>query len=268
MFERPDTTTAVRQSTLASMMPDGSWQLSLAHDRSKHLIVWVTRGQGVALLDGVRRGIGVHNAIFVPARSLFSIEIGRQGFAQVSEIPGQVGLSLPRQPVHVRTRDVNAQGELTGLFEAMTKEQAAQRPFMHAAMQAHAELIGIWLRRQMASAEPDSIATGPKRGLIRAYCQRITNRYASGAPMQDYAKALGVTPTHLSRVCRDAKGRTAAALLTERILHEARTLICQTDLSQKDIAAQLGIRSAAYFTRFIQHRTGSVPTALRRGKRL
>ena len=82
--------------------------------------------------------------------------------------------------------------------------------------------------------------------------------------MAGHAAALGVSPTHLTRVCRAETGRTAAELLTERSLHAARSLLGATDVPVQDIARHLGFGSAAYFTRFIQHQTGRTPTALRR----
>ena len=88
--------------------------------------------------------------------------------------------------------------------------------------------------------------------------------FASGASMAEHAAALGVTPTHLTRVCRTETGRTAAALLTERLVHAAHSLLAGTDAPAQDIARHLGFGSAAYFTRFMQQHTGAAPTALRR----
>ena len=82
--------------------------------------------------------------------------------------------------------------------------------------------------------------------------------------MADHADALRVTPTHLTRACKAATGKTAADLLTERILYEARVLLVTTRVPAQDIARFLGFGSAAYFTRFILHHTQSTPTGLRK----
>ncbi|MEZ5912190.1 MAG: helix-turn-helix transcriptional regulator [Paracoccaceae bacterium] len=80
----------------------------------------------------------------------------------------------------------------------------------------------------------------------------------------DYASALGVTPTHLTRVCNKTCGRSAHDLLQDRVLFEARRMLAETKLPVKDVSAQLGFASAAYFTRAFQHRTGKTPTQFRR----
>ena len=251
----------VRLSTLSQLAPAGSWQLELAHDREDHLLIWVTRGQGIVLLDGVRRGVGTHNALFVPARHLMALDLGRQGLAQVLLIPDGADLTLPDGVRHLRCREARAQSELTTLFEAMNREQSSDRPLKQSALDAYGQLAAIWLRRQLADHEPEPDT--PSRRLMRAYFSRIATQYATGATLADHAAALGVTPTHLTRVCKAETGHTAAGLLTERVLHAARQLLRDSDQPVRNIAGALGFGSAAYFTRFIQHHCGHPPTALR-----
>ncbi|MDK3020389.1 helix-turn-helix transcriptional regulator [Pseudodonghicola flavimaris] len=261
----PSETTDLRLVTLAQLTQGGGWQLELAHDRAEHLLIWITRGQGVALLDGSRRGVGTHNALFIPARHLMALEMMRNGFGQALVIPPASGLTLPRSVQHLRIRDVASQSELTGLIDALGREQSGGRPLRHSAMRAYGELIAIWLRRHiddLSEARPSAA-----HRLVQAYCARLVDSYGSGAGMADIAQEMGVTPTHLTRVCRSETGRTAAALLTERILYAARRLLTATDTPVQDIARHLGFGSAAYFTRFIQQHTGHTPTALRRAAR-
>lgn len=253
--------TDLRLVTLAQLALDGSWQLDLAHDRPYHLFIWITRGQGLCLLDGMRRGIGTHNALFIPAGELFALDLGRQGFGQALTIPPGMGLTLPEEVTHLRIRDVASQNELTTLLEMLGREQSAARPLHQTAMACHAELVAVWLRRHLDEADrpPESAA----QRLMRAYAGLVASEHASGQSMADLAALLGVTPTHLTRVSRSATGKTAATLLTERVLHAARSLLISTDVPARDIARHLGFGSAAYFTRFIQQHTGQTPTALR-----
>ena len=73
-----------------------------------------------------------------------------------------------------------------------------------------------------------------------------------------------MTPTHLSRVCRQACGRPASSLLQDRVLFEARRLLAETRMPVNEVSRSLGFTSAAYFTRAFQHRTGKTPTAFRK----
>ncbi|MCR9127515.1 MAG: AraC family transcriptional regulator [Rhodobacteraceae bacterium] len=256
-------TASVQLLTLAQLTHGGDWQLELAHDRDAHLLIWITRGQGVALFDGIRRGIGTHNALFVPARTLMAVHLGRQAYGQAVVVPRDADHLFPAEPWHLRIRDVMAQKELTALFEAMGREQSSARALHDAAMSAQARLMAIWLHRHIeASADP----ARPDRAtlLMQRFSARIVAHYHSKQTLAEHAAALSVTPTHLNRVCRAATGKTASALLSERLVHAARRLLAGTDAPVGHIATHLGFASAAYFTRFMLHHCGLTPTALRR----
>ncbi|WP_299416824.1 AraC family transcriptional regulator [uncultured Sulfitobacter sp.] len=249
--------------TLAQFGGGQSWRLALAHDRAHHTLLWFTRGQGRILMDGRRRGLGTHNAVFVPAQTLFAIDISPQTLGQVVTIPVGTPLRLPDMPRHLRVRDVHVQAELGALIEAAQREQSQTRPLAHDALEAHVALMSVWLRRQIMEEEhiPSPRSAGER--LSRRFVQMIPKHFTSGAPVSFYAAELGVTPTHLSRAVKAATGKTAADLLTERVVHAARSLLEQTTHPARNIAAHLGFGSAAYFTRFMQQHAGAPPSQLR-----
>ncbi len=238
------------------------WRLMLQHSRPHHALVWMTRGQGIAVVEGVRRGLGVHNALVLPAGTMFSLDTGKTGFGLVCEMPAQPAAPMPDRAQHLRIRDVTGQSELTAIFEAMQREQNDARPFSEEAVDAQAALMSVWLRRAMLS-HPDEPAPGAAERLVRAYAALVERHHASTRSMADHARTLGVTPTHLTRVCRRLSGLSAAELLTQRSLHAARDLIEAGERPMAQIAADLGFGSAAYFSRFILHHTGKSPSDLR-----
>ncbi|MBW4708764.1 AraC family transcriptional regulator [Roseobacter sp. YSTF-M11] len=250
--------------TLAQLTQGQDWRLTLAHDRPDHLIIWITRGQGRLLLDGQRRGVGTHNAIIIPARQLFALDLGKQGIGQAVIIPDATDVTLPQMPRLLRIRDAAAMNELTTLLEAANREQAAQRPLVAQSMDAYGTLISVWVQRQLGLEEHAPSRRNAAARLSAAYCARITAHFADTLTMADHAESLGVTATHLTRACKAATGKTAADLLTERVLYEARSLLISTKVPAQDIARHLGFGSAAYFTRFMQHHTNATPTALRK----
>ena len=239
------------------------WRLKLLHDRPYHLLLWITRGQGLMILDGVRRGVGAHNAVFLPAGALFALDAGRQSVAQALILPAATGLRLPEIPRHLRIREVQVQSELTGLIEAASREENNRRPLSGEALEGHAALISVWLRRQIMLEEHMPRRRNAAERLSAAFCARLASTFRSGGTMADHAEALGVTPTHLSRAVKAATGKTAADLMTERVLHEARSLLSETDEPAQRIAAYRGIGSPAYFSRFMQQHTGRSPSKLR-----
>ena len=255
----------IRVLTLTQLTGPHEWRLTLAHDSPAHLVIWITRGQGRLLLNGTRRGVGTHNVISVPPDTLFALELGRQSLGQVVVIPDGTDVRLPTGPRQLRLRDTATITELSGLFEAAQREANQPRPLSQDALDAHVALMSVWLRRQIALPDHLPAPMNAAARLSAAFCTRIVRHYSDGSSMADHAAALNVTPTHLTRACKAATGKTAADLLTERVLCAARSALLDTSVQVQDIARHLGFGSAAYFTRFMQQHTKMTPTALRRG---
>lgn len=261
----PETGAAgIRIGSIAQLARGTPWRLEHLHSHDHDILFWITRGQGKMILQGLRSGIGTHNAVFVPAGTLLSIEMGKQGFGLAVHLPDDPALLLPEEPQHLRIRDVQAQAEIATILDVMQRESTAQRPYLEDAMRAHAMLLAVWMRRQMIEHEDEGLRIPAAHRLVQAYCAMVARDFSSPKLMGDYAMELGVTPTHLTRSCRDASGLTAADILTQRSLYAARDMIETTDQPLQDIGQALNFSSPAYFSRFVQHHTGQSPSNLRR----
>lgn len=249
--------------SLSTRSAGEDWRLQLAHDHTAHRLIWITRGQGRALVDGTRRGLGAHNALWLPAGSLFALELGRQGMGYAVSIPAGAPLRLPEMARHLRIRDAAQQADLSAQIEAAERESRGALPLSQDAMEAHAALMSVWLRRQIMQPEHVPAAPAAAARLSARFCTLVSERYATGTPMAEYARALEVTPTHLTRAVKAATGYTAADILTQRVVHAARNLLVHTKAPAAQIAQHLGFGSAAYFTRFMQQHTGHPPSKLR-----
>ncbi|WP_234984198.1 helix-turn-helix transcriptional regulator [Roseivivax jejudonensis] len=253
----------IRCQPFAQVVGQSAWRMTLLHDRPDDLVLWVTRGQGRIVVNGVRRGLGVNNAVVLPAGTLMSVELGAQALAQVIQSPPGTAPRMPTTPMHLRPRDTFAQAELTGEIEAMQREIARDRPHVQDALGAHLTLVAVWLERQRSDGLLDSPPENAGDRLVRRYAELLVQHHRSERVMADYADMLDVTPTHLTRVCKAACGRSAAEILTERVIHAAREMLAEPEPPIGAVADALGFSSAAYFSRFVQMHTGATPSALR-----
>lgn len=255
--------TAPQLLTLAQWTRGTPWRLALPHSQPCHALIWITRGQARATVSGLRRGVGAHNALTVPAGTLFSLDVAPACYGQVCLVPPGGPVLMPDHPEHLRIREVQAQAELTSLLESMGRESAQGRPFADEAALALAIMITVWLRRALIGQDAAPRPTAAQR-LVMAYAALVEQNHATGRPMAAHARDLGVTPTHLTRSCKACCGLTAADLLTQRTLHAAREMLEDGTDAIRHVAAQLGFGSAAYFSRFVTQHTGKTPSALRK----
>lgn len=253
---------AVEVMTLAQFGQNEPWLRGLIHVQQGGLLLWITRGQGVIHMHGQRRGFSAHNAIYVPPDHLWAIDIGRQTLGQAVAVSAELAKSFPKTEKLLRIQDGLHQSELTGLIEDMRREIQQDRPFVDDALAAQSALLGIWLRRQIELQVSPKKPKAAQR-LVRRFCDLAAKNVGSGKTMADFAQLLGVTPTHLTRVCKELAGMTAADILVQALLHEARQQLVTSERSFKAISEDLGFGSPAYFTRFIQQHSGMTPSRLR-----
>jgi AraC-like DNA-binding protein len=231
---------------------------------SEPLLLWFTKGQGRVTVAGVTRGYTPHNAIFIPAGVMHGFEVGPQVFGTAVFFGRDTEVTLPHTPLHLRIRESQAQVELNLYLDAIQRELESASPGQDRAARHYLGLLGVWLERQAARLAAENVPSDAARRLVMRYTVMLEREFRSGRGVADYAAALGVTPSHLTRCCNQACGRSALALLQDRRLFEARRLLSETALPVGRIARDLGFTSAAYFTRAFQHRTGKTPTAFRR----
>ena len=253
-----------RVEQLPKVTAETKWRTEAMRSYEQPMLIWFTRGQGRITIAGVTHGFGPHNAVFLPAGTMHGYEM--LGHVQGSTVffPKDSTLTLPDAPVHFRFRDVYQQAELTRLIDNLSRELETDQPGQDRALLAHAGLLSVWLDREMVEENLHDLQQDAAHRLASAFSSMVERDFRTGRSIHDYAAHLGVTPTHLTRSCNIACGRSASSLLSDRVHFEARKLLRDTRKPIKDIAQSLGFSSAAYFTRAFQKHTGQTPSGFRK----
>ena len=104
----------------------------------------------------------------------------------------------------------------------------------------------------------------PQIALVRSFLALVEENFRGQPSLSSYAHALGITTTHLSRICRRQFGLSAQAIIHDRVVLEAKRILAYTPATIAHIAQDLGFRDPAYFSRFFAHHVGETPTAFRK----
>lgn len=253
---------AVKLVPLQSLAVGGRWRTEAMRSYRMPVLLWFTRGQGRITVSGTTQGYGAHNAVFIPAGVMHGFVVSNQVFGTALFFGNTSSLPLPDGAQHLRIRDVTAQGEMNTLLEHLQREIDGRRPERLRAVHHLTGSLTVWLDRQRLVADGAIEITAAHR-LARRFTEAVESQLYTGQTLADYAEALGVTPTHLTRVCRETCGRPASEILADRVTFEARRLLADTSLPVKRVSEILGFNSPAYFSRAFQARTGETPTAFR-----
>ncbi len=252
---------------LAHIPQASRWRTEAMRSHTTPLLIYFARGQGRITVAGLTSGYGPNNLIFIPAGTMYGFEMGQTVFGQTLTLPAAMSAEWPDIPVHLRLRDVATQKELLGLLEGLEREITTDRPHGRRAAHYYAGLMSVYFARQIAAQPVDPAKSRSQSGaarLVAAYTGLVERDFRSGRGVAEYAAELGVTPTHLTRCCRQTCSQSALSLLADRRHYEACTMLRDTDTPVQDIATATGFQSAAYFSRAFHARSGQSPSAFRR----
>ncbi|MBX5142785.1 helix-turn-helix domain-containing protein [Rhizobium lentis] len=91
----------------------------------------------------------------------------------------------------------------------------------------------------------------------------IQQHFRSHRPASFYARELGISSTHLTRIVRSMTGSTPHELIAGKLIEEAKRQLVFTIGSVQEIGFRLGFADPAYFSRFFLKYTGETPRAWR-----
>ena len=235
------------------------------HVASSHQLIWITRGGGRAFIDSTQQGFGSNIAMFIPSETLFHLELSAGTIGWQVSVPDKLRIPLPAKPILTQVLKPLNQRQLSNAFSAVQEEFMNKADMRGTALIYSVGLLAVLFNRIDTSKNRKDLETdNAKRRLMRRFVSRLNARYASHDTVRDYAESLGVTPTHLTRVCRETAGKPATRFIREKTMEEARYLLKETDAKINRIAADLGFSSPAYFTRVFTETFGHSPKSFRK----
>lgn len=80
---------------------------------------------------------------------------------------------------------------------------------------------------------------------------------------KDFAARLSVHVNHLNKVLKENTGKTTTELISDRLIHEAKILLKETDWNISEIAYSLGFEELAHFSNFFKKQTTLTPISFR-----
>ena len=126
----------------------------------------------------------------------------------------------------------------------------------------------IWKGQLLTSSKADTKTPGSARASLtfERFIKLVTDCHSTERGMQFYADKLCLTPKYLSKIVREASGRSGPEWIDAFVILEAKNLLRYSGDSIKDIVYKLHFPSASVFNKFFRSHTGMSPSEYRHGK--
>jgi AraC family transcriptional regulator, transcriptional activator of pobA len=265
--EAGDLPDVVHCETIAARSVLHDWTFPPHRHARLHQILLIERGDGEATLEGRSFALKPMGVINVPVGHVhgFTFTPGTQGFVltmstamldEVLEAPEGLQRILAQSTVLKGTKPMRA--TMTQIFDEYAGRHFARAHMLRA---LSGTLIGL-VARELARTDVARDGTAAP-DLVRRFEALIEQHFREHWAVSDYAAALSITPTHLSRLTRAATGHAASQLILERVVREARRNLVYTNMPISTIAYALGFNDPAYFSRLFVGATGLSPRSFR-----
>ncbi|WP_226579585.1 helix-turn-helix domain-containing protein [Acuticoccus sediminis] len=246
--------------TIADRSSLHGWAIQPHRHERLHQFLHVAEGTAYVKLEDRETTLHGPGVVNVPAGAVHGFRFSPETRGTVVTVPVEaLDATIGACPMLATPAVVACEPQLAELFAAVADEFAATRPARTQCLSAMATLIAA----RVAGGIAPEIGGGDGSPLLRRFEALIEAHYRSHWRVADYAAALKVSTTHLSRVCRAETGAGASRVIELRLMKEARRLLAYSAHPVGRIAVDLGFVDPAYFTRAFTRSAGMTPSAFR-----
>ncbi|WP_228236043.1 helix-turn-helix domain-containing protein [Allomuricauda sp. M10] len=191
-------------------------------------------------------------------------------------LPGNRSESLQQSPLFklggTPILDISTEQRdfLNGIFQRMISEQQSDYEFKDDLIRNYINLI-LHESLKLKPSEKYNQNKNAAERLTSVFMELLERQFPIESPERplqmkspkDYAQQLSVHTNYLNRAVKQVTGKPTSAHISDRITHEAKSILQHTNWNIAEIAYALGFEYPTYFNHFIKKQTGTAPSFLR-----
>ena len=155
---------------------------------------------------------------------------------------------------------VNNNESINQLFDLITNENKLVNENNFPILEG---LLKALLAKILEVAKPVINNTAVKVDLFQAFRELLSRHTEIKNSVAHFARMLNTTPQNLNATCRRAVNQSAATVLAEFIISEAKRLLIYTDNTVSEVSFSLSFNDPSHFVKYFKRFTGHTPQAFR-----
>ena len=242
------------------------WVIAPHRHLHLHQVFLIRAGATQVDVDGTRIPLAPPAILSIPRGAVHGFRFAQGTDGYVLTVPLQEFPDMFEEgPGHGARFAVVASGPaspaISTLFDQVFVEHQGAAPQRSQMLRALAtQILCLTLRMPGAGPVADSPPPDPRFAAFEALLlAQFRNRWK----VADYARTIGLSPRHLSRLCHQAVGQSAERHIEAATFREACRLLAYTPTSVALVGYHLGYDDPSYFSRAFQRHTSLSPKAYR-----
>ena len=251
------------------------WDFRPHQHHRLHQFFYILKGSGCAVFNKTNYEITSNMFIGIPPMIIHGFQFQPNTEGWVLSVPRTyLNKALENNFIFLQhfnrliiypSEDLHSQQEIQRLFKSLESEFNEKLPGYELALPSLATLLFTKMARLLPAerSQPDG-PTSQKQLLLATFQNLLDKKFKERPSIKHYASMLGITPTHLNRICRTTTNKSAIELLHERTLLEAQKILIYTSMTIAEISYELGFCDPAHFSKFFKQKTSQKPSHFRK----
>jgi len=244
-----------------------SWEIAAHRHPHLHQFLFIRTGDAQLSVNGQAHALGqgwlvnlppwtVHGFTFAPETDGLVVSLPVAEFSDLFETP-----PIASRLQHWHT--VKPNGHLVHALELLYAGYRTASLGRSLSLRSLGTYVGTLIASSMG-LPAQTACLSPTDTLIPKFETLVQSRFRERLKLSDYASDLRVSPSHLSRRCRQVTGVSAMRFIDSVVFKEACSQLAYTRAPIVSIGFDLGFEDAAYFSRAFRKHTGMSPSAYRK----
>jgi AraC family transcriptional regulator, transcriptional activator of pobA len=245
------------------------------HFHSKlYQFFFIESGQGKFVFNEKTRHFSDKTLIIMPENNLHGFEFSEDTIGFTLSVSSHIvnkiiGLDKELAYEINRVRLINLNNNtlefdsLMTTINSMQRELAQKEEKIELALEVLIGLLMIKIYRLRDKVGKEYIESSRELNYYMAFMKAVKNGVPTNKSIDDFTKTLGISKTHLNRVCQTIVGEPTKQVIANYLINEAMILLAHTDMTISEIAHQLDFKDVSYFCRFFKKQTNASPARFR-----
>lgn len=152
--------------------------------------------------------------------------------------------------------------EIRQMLEGVENETKSTHSLNMDIIRGFLNIIILRCRQHIHLTHDDKLS--PDQLLHAEFRKEVDQKFREFKMVKDYASLLNTSEKRLNEVSKRNSGKSASAIIYDRIIKEAKRLMVNTELSVKEICFNLEYDDPAHFTKFFKSQSGHSPSEFRK----